>query len=282
MTATVMVGGAERLHAAFRRARAQGRPAIIPYVTAGDPDMDLTRRLVPALVAGGADIIEIGLPFSDPLADGPTIQRSGQRALAAGTTPERVWETIAEWRQQGLTTPVVALAYYNMIFRRGEDRLVADAAAAGVDGLIVPDLPPEEASSLRHTADAQGVALIPLAAPTSTDERLQRIARGVRGFLYTVSVTGVTGARRALPPTLPDFVRRIRQFLPSSVPVALGFGISSPAHARRVAPLVDGVIVGSALVQHLEEAAGPTDALERAAAFVTALRNSLQESILPP
>lgn len=270
--------GAARLEETFRRAREEGRAALIPYVTGGDPDLDFTAALVPELVAAGADIVEIGLPYSDPLADGPTIQRSGQRALAGGVTRQGVFDLVSGLRSRGLVAPVVLLAYYNCIFRRGEGRFMSEAAAAGIDGVVTPDLPPEEAGSLRRVADEAGVALVPLAAPTSTDDRLGLIGRHARGFIYCVSVTGVTGARHGLAPSVKPFLARVRRAAGSKVPLALGFGISGPEQARAAAEDADGVIVGSALVDRLEKAVAPEEGLQAAANFVQQMRVAVHGS----
>jgi len=268
-----------RLGQAFAAARAAGRPALMPYVTAGDPDLATTAKLLPALAAAGADIVELGVPYSDPLADGPTNQRAAQRALAAGTTVRGVLDTVAAVRrQEGLAIPIVLLVYYNCIYRHGEAAFVQAAAAAGVDGLIVPDLPPEEAGSLRAAAEASGLALVPLAAPTSTDERLALIARVATGFIYCVSVTGVTGARTALPADLADLLRRVRQATAGRVPVAVGFGISTPEQVRDVGRLADGVIVGSALVERLERAESPAAGIAAVTDLVRAMRRAAAEA----
>jgi len=263
-----------RLAAAFAAAAAQGRPAVMPYVTAGDPSLAATAALLPALAAAGADIVELGVPFSDPLADGPTNQRAAQRALQAGTTVAGVLDTVAHVRQQGLAIPIVLLVYYNCIYRHGEEHFVEAAAAAGVDGLIVPDLPPEEAGSLRSVAAAAGLDLVPLAAPTSTDQRLALIGQVARGFIYCVSVTGVTGARSTLPAELAGFLRRVRQAAGNRVPLAVGFGISTPDQVREVGRWADGVIVGSALVERLERAPSPAAGIDEAAALVRDLRRA--------
>lgn len=272
---TIQHDGAERIVAAFERAKGAGRAALIPYITAGDPDLGATKAIVPALVEAGADIVEIGLPYSDPLADGPTIQRSGQRALAAGTTRRGVFDAIAAVREGGVTAPIVLLAYYNCIYRRGEARFMAEAAACGVDGVVTPDLPPEEGATLRTAATKAGVALIPLVAPTSTPERRQRIGSLAQGFIYCVSVTGVTGARTALAETLPDFVEDVRRANGAQVPLAIGFGISDGEQARRAAAYADGVIVGSALVERMEGAGSAEQAAARGAAFIGQLRDAL-------
>src|SRR5690606_23206071 len=271
-------GGMSRIRQAFAAAARAGRPAVMPYVTAGDPNLTVTAELLPALVEAGADIVELGVPYSDPLADGPTNQRAAQRALLAGTTVAGVLDTVAQARDRGLAIPIVLLVYYNCIYRHGEAAFVQRAAAAGVDGLIVPDLPPEEAASLRAVAQAAGLDLVPLAAPTSTDDRLALIGRVASGFIYCVSVTGVTGARSTLPPELAAFLQRVRQATGGRVPLAVGFGISAPEHVREVGRLADGVIIGSALVERLEKAASPQAAVEEAAALVRAMRRAAEEA----
>lgn len=265
-----------RLTQEFDKAQRQGRSALIPYVTAGDPVLGPTADLIEALADAGADIVEVGIPYSDPLSDGPTIQRSGQRALANGTKIDHVLDTVARVRARGVDVPIVLLAYYNCIFRRGEEAFVQAAADAGADGLIVPDLPPEEAGSLRTLSAAAGVDFVPLAAPTGTDERLRLVGRVASGFIYCVSVTGVTGARTRLSATLPAFLENVRTHAGREVPVAVGFGISDAAQARAVGRLADGVIVGSALLRRMEEADSPSAALGAGASFVTELRAALQ------
>ena len=250
----------------------------MPYVTAGDPNLKTTAALLPALAAAGADIVELGVPYSDPLADGPTNQRAAQRALAAGTTIRGVLDTVAAARRDGLAIPIVLLVYYNCIYRHGETAFVQAAAAAGVDGLIVPDLPPEEAAGLRAATEAAGLALVPLAAPTSTDQRLALIARVATGFIYCVSVTGVTGARATLPAELADLLRRVRQATAGRVPVAVGFGISTPEQVREVGRLADGVIVGSALVERLERAESPAAGIAAVTELLRAMRRAAAEA----
>lgn len=264
-----------RLAAAFAAAARANRPALIPYVTAGDPAFGDTGDLVQALVDAGADIVEIGVPYSDPLADGPTIQRSGQRALSRGTTVTGVLDTVAELRRRGVQVPIMLLAYYNCVFRRGEEEFVRAAATAGVDGFIVPDLPPEEAASLRRHAEASNVHLVPLAAPTSTEARLRLVGQVASGFVYCVSVAGVTGARGRLPQSVPTFVERVRRHTNGQVPVAVGFGISDAEQAEFVGRYADGVIVGSALLQQMERAESTADAVSHGAAFIADLRRAI-------
>lgn len=265
-----------RISRAFAAAAAEGRPAVMPYVTAGDPHLEVTKDLLPALAEAGADVVELGVPYSDPLADGPTNQRAAQRALAAGTTVDGVLETVAAVRRRGVAIPIVLLVYYNCIYRRGEQSFVQAAAGAGVDGLIVPDLPPEEAEGLRAAAAAAGLALVPLAAPTSTDERLHRIARIASGFIYCVSVTGVTGARSSLPPELAGFLGRVRRATGGRIPLAVGFGISTADQVQDVGRLADGVIVGSAVVERLERAAAPASGIADVTAFVRSMREAAE------
>ena len=260
-----------RIAAAFEKARAEKRAALITYVCAGDPSLKLTSQLVPQLAACGADVIELGVPFSDPLADGPVIQAASQRALDRGTTPQNVIDQVKEIRSAGCAAPIVLMGYLNPLVARGIDRFCADAAAAGVDGLIVPDLSLDEADEVAIPAAQRGLDLILLAAPTTPAERLARIAQKSRGFLYYVSVTGVTGARGALPSQLPDQLRAARSTSP--VPVAVGFGVSTPAQAAELGQLADGVIVGSALVRALDEGRGDVKpALELVRGLAAALK----------
>lgn len=266
-------GGAERLRGAFARALESGSRALIPYITAGDPNLDATVRITHALVRGGADAVEWGVPFSDPLADGPTIQRAAQRALASGTTARQVLGAVRRLRMEGCQVPLALMVYANTVWRYTPERFVADAAAAGVDGLIIPDWPLEEASRLLDVCRREHVALVPLVAPTSPDERIARITAAGDGFVYCVSVTGVTGARQQLAANLGSFLQRVRSR--TTLPLAVGFGISTPDHAREAAGWADGVIVGSALIQHLEGADDPGDQEERAASFMAAMKEAL-------
>lgn len=219
----------------------------MPYVMLGFPDPGACRGMIPQLAEIGADLFELGVPFSDPLADGPVIQAAAQRALEHGITLADCIATVAALRAQGFATPAVLMSYVNPILAYGLERFVADSAAAGVDGFIVPDLPPEEADDLEALCQRHRLALAYLVAPNSPPERIALVAARARGFIYLVSVTGVTGARDALPPTLPEFVARVRAA--TDKPLALGFGIKSGEQARAVRGLVDGVIVGSALVE---------------------------------
>jgi tryptophan synthase alpha chain len=246
-----------RLERHFQRARASGKRSLVVYLCAGDPDLAATERLVPALAAAGADVIELGVPFSDPLADGPTIQAAAERALRSGTTLRGILDLVGRIRSNGCDVPLALMGYMNPIIRMGMDAFVARAAEVGVDGVIVPDLPLEEADALGDLAAARGLSLVLLAAPTTPPERLRLIGRRTRGFLYFVSVTGVTGARSTLPADLPARLDAVRAA--SAAPVAVGFGISAPDQARALAEHADAVVVGSALVAEIARAGGRTE-----------------------
>ena len=236
---------AQRLH----ETRTRGQAALVPFLTAGDPDLGVTRQLVCAAVEGGADVIELGVPFSDPMADGPVLQRAAARAIAAGTTVARVLELVGEVRRE-LTVPIVLFGYFNPFFRYGVDAVARDGAAAGVDGILCVDLPFEEATELRAATRDNGLDLIALLAPTTPPERARRIAASASGFLYFVSVLGVTGARAELPPELPRLVAAVREV--TDLPIGVGFGVQRPEQAAWVAGFADAVIVGSAIATLLE------------------------------
>jgi tryptophan synthase alpha chain len=232
----------------FQKLKAQGDGALIGYVTGGDPEPSFTPRIAEALVKGGVDILELGVPFSDPIADGPTIQAASVRALHAGTTPKMVLGLAGEIkRKHGV--PVVILTYYNPVFRMGLENFFRLARNFGVDGVVVPDLPVEEADAYREAARSCGVDTIFLAAPSTSDERLRKIVICTSGFLYVVSHFGVTGAREALADSTVQLVKRVLPFTSGRVPLAVGFGVSKPEHAKRIIKAgADGVIVGSAFV----------------------------------
>ncbi len=256
-----------RLTDTFARLRGQGRVALMPYLCVGHPTPDALLDIVPRAEAAGADIFELGMPFSDPLADGATIQAATQRALEQGMSVDQCFAQARALRERGVQAPFTLMGYYNPIFQRGPDRFCSEAAEAGVDGLIVPDLPPEEADDLAAAARRHGIDLIFLLAPTSTDERVRLVCRQASGFLYLVSLVGVTGARQALPPALEEFVERVRR--QTDLPLAVGFGIGDAAQAARVARIADGVIVGSAVVRVADQAADPA---AEVAAFISDLR----------
>jgi tryptophan synthase alpha chain len=241
------MNGIERIKNAFKK----DRPAFMPYSVLGYPDRAGGLATVKTLVQAGADLLELGVPFSDPLADGPTIQAATQKSLENGTTVKDCLAQVRELRQQGIETPALLMGYINPILAYGLEKFVADAAAAGVDGLIVPDLPPEEAGELEAACNDHGLALVYLLAPTSTTERIRLAAEKSQGFIYLVSLTGVTGARSELPPDLAEFVARVRA--QTGTPLAVGFGIATGEQARAVGQLADGVIVGSALVKRAAE-----------------------------
>lgn len=276
--------GLSHITETFQQTRAQRRAALMPYFTLGFPTPESSLEVVKAIAANGADLIELGVPFSDPLADGPTIQHSTQVALEQGITVARCIEMVKELRTAGVTQPFLLMGYINPILAYGVDKYVADSMAAGADGFIVPDLPPEEAAEMEAACQAHGAALVYLAAPTTTDSRLATVAAKTAGFLYLVSLAGVTGARNELPPGLKDFVSRARGVVASlppssnsvatgmSLPLAVGFGVSTPEMARQVGEIADGVIVGSALINAAGKAKNPAKA---AGEFVRQLRDAL-------
>lgn len=243
----------QRLAERFSAQRAAGRGALAPFLTAGDPDPETALELVVAMDRAGAAVCELGVPYSDPIADGPVIQAAYTRALAAGFTLEKLFE-LSRAAAQRVAMPILAMASYSLIFRRGIDRFVADAAAAGLAGFVVPDLPLEESDPLDAACRQAGLALVRLVTPTTPPERAAAIARRSTGFLYCVSVAGVTGARAELPPDLIERVEWLRS--QTEVPILVGFGISTAEQARAVAGVADGVIVGSAVVRRVAEAAG--------------------------
>ena len=257
-----------RLADAFARARDERRAALVIYLCAGDPDLDTTVRLVGAAADAGADVIEVGVPFSDPTADGPVIQRASERALASGTTLRGVLDAVRRVREAH-EVPVVLFGYYNPLLAFGEADAVAAASDAGVDGMLVVDLPPEEAGTLVDALRARTMDFVPLVAPTTTDARMASIADVADGFLYYVSLTGVTGAATDLRAAAAK-ARALRE--KTGKPVALGFGIKTAADVRAVAADVDGAVVGSAVCTAIEEADGPDDAVAAVRALVTALR----------
>ena len=264
-----------RLDTTFARLRARGERALVAYVTAGDPSLADTRRLVIEAERRGADVIELGVPFSDPIAEGPVIQRAMNRALTAGATMARVLETVATMRAE-VSVPLVLLTYYNPVLAFGLKAFARAAAEAGVDGAIVADLPPEEAGPLVAEAEPAGLDLIHLVAPTSTPPRVRLIARRSRGFIYVVSVTGVTGERREIPADLAAQIRILR--LLTTKPVCVGFGISTPAQAAAIGRLADGAIVGSAIVRMIEERAGSRTLVEEVGNFIAELKAGLSEA----
>ena len=245
-----------------------GHTALIAYVTVGYPGVETTLEVVPLLARSGCDIVELGIPFSDPLADGATIQRASFHALQNGVTPELCLEVARKLRQE-VDIPLVFMTYYNPVLRSGIAEFCGASASAGVDGLIVPDLPPDEGSELEEAAEKRGIDVIYLLAPTSTEERIRLVAERSQGFIYIVSLTGVTGAREALPADLEGFVAGVRRV--TARPLCVGFGVSTPQQASRIAGIADGVIIGSRLIQLLEA----DDGLAAAGRFIVSVRQAL-------
>jgi tryptophan synthase alpha chain len=262
-----------RIDQRFDALRTANRKALIPFITAGDPSLDATVPLMHALVAAGADVIELGVPFSDPMADGPTIQRSSERALARGVGTTQVFEMVRAFRTTDATTPVVLMGYLNPVVMRGVERYAREANVAGVDGVLLVDLPPEEAAETRTLFNAHGLALIALAAPTTSEPRLARLAREAQGYLYYVSFAGVTGASGIDTGSVLARVTALR--LQAVAPVVVGFGIRDAVTAAALAPCADGVVVGSALVEAIAVATDADDAARRASAFLAPLRAAL-------
>jgi tryptophan synthase alpha chain len=238
-----------RIERRFAALREEGRAGLVTYLTAGDPDPDTAARLFSGLAAAGADLIEIGMPFSDPMADGPLIQEAGQRALKQGMTLRRTLALVRELRRGDDATPIVLMGYYNPIYRYGADAFARDAVSAGVDGVIVVDLPPEEDAELTGPARAASLDFVRLATPTSDDRRLPRIVERASGFIYYVAIAGITGTRSADAASVATAVTRLRRF--TELPIAVGFGIRTPEQAAAVARAADAAVVGSSLVQRL-------------------------------
>ncbi|TAH48503.1 MAG: tryptophan synthase subunit alpha [Chloroflexota bacterium] len=254
-----------RIDETFRELKNK-RAALMPYLPLGYPSINISRELIRVAQEAGADVLELGIPFSDPLADGPVVQHATQVALQNGMTLKKCLEMVQDARANGVTIPLVLMGYYNPLLQYDLKKFARDAFEAGADGVIVPDLPMEEAEELQNAAHSQDLHVVFLAAPTSSEERLKKITKATRGFLYLVSLTGVTGARNGLAEGLEDFVTRTRAV--TDKPLCVGFGISSAEHARRVAQFADGVIVGSALVAKFGEA---SNAAKNARAFIQEL-----------
>jgi tryptophan synthase alpha chain len=277
------LSNATRISKRFADLRARGELGIVAYITAGDPSFDATLKYVLALAEAGADVIELGVPFSDPLADGPTIQRASERALKAGATLAGVLELVRRIRQSS-QVPLVLFSYYNPILQMGLEKFASAAASAGADGVLSTDLTPEESEEYRRILAAHHLDTIFLGAPTSTDERLAKIAACSSGFLYLISRTGVTGAKDALPDDLSALLRRTRRV--TQLPIAVGFGISLPGHVSVLGGLADAAVVGSALVSEIEKAksvdAAATALAERVRSFKEAARHGLSRREVAP
>lgn len=257
-----------RIDDTFARLKAEKKSAFVSYVMAGDPDYDTALKLVKGLPGAGVDVIELGLPFTDPMADGPTIQLAGQRALAGGMTLNKTLDLAREFRKSDTTTPIVLMGYYNPIYSHGVDKFLSDATAAGIDGLIVVDLPPEEDDELCLPANAAGMNFIRLATPTTDARRLPKVLENTSGFLYYVSITGITGAAEASAEMVAPEVARIKAS--TDIPVCVGFGIKTPEASRAIAGVADGVVVGSAIVERI----GRGDAVPDVLAFVKSLADA--------
>jgi tryptophan synthase alpha chain len=272
---TAQTANSTRTAQRFAALREAGELGIVAYITAGDPSLDATLKFVIALSEAGADVIELGIPFSDPLADGPTIQRASERALRAGTTLASVIDLVRRIRQSNSAAsevPIILFGYYNPIFQMGIEKFAATASAAGADGVLVTDLTPEESTDYRRILAAHNLDTVFLAAPTSTDERLKIISAATSGFLYLISRTGVTGAKDLLPDDLPALIRRTRAH--TSLPLAVGFGISLPGHVSVLGGLADAAAIGSALVSEIEKA----ESVDAAAQALRARIRSLKEA----
>jgi tryptophan synthase alpha chain len=279
---TVASSNSTRISKRFAELRASGELGIVAYVTAGDPSLEATLKFVLVLAEAGADVIELGVPFSDPLADGPTIQRASERALKSGTTLAGVLELVRRIRQSS-QVPLVLFSYYNPILQMGLEKFAATAESAGADGVLATDLTPEESEEYRRILEAHHLDTIFLGAPTSTDERVAKIAGCSSGFLYLISRTGVTGVKDALPDDLPALLRRARNV--TELPIAVGFGISLPGHVSVLGGLADAAVVGSALVSEIEKAksvdAGAAALAERVRSLKEAARHGLSRREAP-
>lgn len=261
-----------RIKEIFDKNKSKNTGVLITYITAGYPGIKKTKELILTMEDAGADIVEVGVPFSDPIADGPVIQRASQRALSRGVNPKKILDIISELRRRS-SIPVVIMGYYNNFLQYGEEQFAQDAASCSVDGVIVPDLPPEEAETFRSHLLSNGIDMIFLVAPTSTEERIKLICSMTSGFLYCVSLTGVTGKRESLSKMGFSIAKKIREI--SSIPVAMGFGISKPDHARELSSIVDGVVVGSAIIGIIEENLGKKDMLSKVSRFIKEMKKAL-------
>jgi len=264
-----------RISHKFASLKQHGEKGLITFITAGDPDLETTQELVLTLEKAGADFIELGVPYSDPLADGPVIQQASQRALRSGTNLKKIFETVAELRRE-TEIPLILMTYYNPLFRYGLGQVAKDAAEAGADGFIVPDLPMEEADEFRALLRARNLFLVPLVAPTSGEERIRMMGETAGGFIYCVSLTGVTGVRDTVPENLQEFMENVRCLTQS--PLAVGFGVSTAEQVCVISKCCDAVIVGSALVKTIGEAGGLSGLQEKVFNFVNGLKQPLRNS----
>ncbi len=262
-----------RIEKRFELLQKEGEKALIPFITAGDPDLEVTKSLLLEIERSGADLIEVGVPFSDPIADGPIIQKSYQRALKKGVSLRKIIALIKDIRGE-IRIPIILMTAYNLLYHYGETEFVRDAVSAGIDGIIVPDLPPEEASSLIELTRGTGLDVIFLLAPTSTQDRIKDICKKSQGFIYYISLTGVTGVRESLADDIRDKISEIKRI--SEKPVAIGFGISNPEQAVVAAELADGVVVGSAIVKIIEENIDRSDLTATVGSFIKGLKRGMQ------
>jgi tryptophan synthase alpha chain len=252
------MNGIEHIQTAFSKARNENRPALMPYFTLGYPDLEMSIHIIQSIAEAGVDLIELGIPFSDPLADGPTIQHSTQIALEKGADVVYCLESVKKLRDSGCHLPFLFMGYINPILSYGIEKFVLDAKNVGVDGLIIPDLPPEEADGLNQLCQMNGLALIFMIAPTTSNARIKMIVDKAVGFLYLVSLAGVTGVRQQLPDYLGTFIQEVRKL--TQIPLSVGFGISTPDQANQVGRMADGVIIGSALIEAVEKSLHPEQA----------------------
>ena len=262
-----------RIDLKFRELKKKGRRAFIAFITAGDPDLTATEQLVLSFERAGVDIVELGVPFSDPLADGLTIQASSRRALQKGITLEKIFKLVKKIRRKS-EIPIALMTYYNPVFHYGEERFITQAKQSGADGLIIPDLPPEEAKSLIQSAAEKNISLVFFISPTTTQERIKYIIRASTGFIYYVSLTGVTGTRKSLDSAISNQVRLVKRM--TNKPICIGFGISNARQVRKASQIADGAIVGSAIVQQIFKNAGKKDLVKKAAKFVSRLSGGLK------
>ncbi|MBI1820734.1 MAG: tryptophan synthase subunit alpha [Nitrospirae bacterium] len=260
-----------RIDRTFQRLRNKKEKALIPYIMAGDPSLEMTEKFVLALETGGADLVEIGVPFTDPLADGPVIQKAAGRGLKNKTTLSGIFQTVKRLREQ-TEIPIILMSYYNPIFRYGEERFLAHARQSGVDGVIIPDLPAGESHSWESFAKKENIKTIFLLAPTSSESRIKKVAGASSGFIYYVALTGITGAKLTIGKEIEKRIKKIRKH--SSLPVAVGFGISNPREAREISRNADGIIVGSAIVKRIEEDTHPS-VCSSLTNFIRSLKKSL-------
>ena len=260
-----------RIDVRLKELREAGETALAPFVTIGFPDVETSENLVEVIAQSGGDMLELGIPFSDPLADGLTVQKASFRALENGVSVTTSLEVLRRLRGRGVEAPLIFMGYFNPFLRYGTERFVGDAAEAGLDGIIVPDLPPEEAGPFKKLCESRGIYLVPLLAPTSTDERIAQACKGANGFIYCVSLTGVTGARQELSSGLSDMVGRIRRH--TDLPVLVGFGVSSREHVTEIGRFADGAVVASALLDAIDRSPAE-QVLETASEFVRKLKRT--------